>query len=135
MKIKKSKKAIGPKPMSPPVGYQFAPATPAGGGSNVPAMRPNFAFLPYNADAYAKFVNDEELQYRADNPKLDPQDYTGVQDPYGTGIIPSTVGWRAKANQTCAGRGGRVWVDSSSQCECPEGYWAKYRDSPCQPYS
>jgi hypothetical protein len=135
MKIRKSKKAIGPRKFSPPVGFQIAPSAPAGGGTNVAAMRPNFAFLPYNADAYAKFVNDEEQKERADNPKMDPQDFPGVQDPYGTGIIPSTVGSRTDLNASCAKRGGRVWVSSSNQCECPDNYYAKTRDSPCQPYS
>jgi len=97
----------------------------------VAAMRPNFAFLPYNADAYAKFVNDEQQKERADNPTLDPQDFPGVQDPYGTGIIPSTMGSRTKEAASCAGRGGRVWVMSSNQCECPDGYTADSRTSPC----
>lgn len=134
MKIRKSKKAIGPKPMSPPVGYQIAPAAPAGGGTNVAAMRPTFSFLPSNADSYAKFVNEEELKYRADNPTLDPQDYQGVQDPYGTGIIPGTMGSRTKDAASCAGRGGRVWNMSSNQCECPDGYQADSRTSPCYPH-
>jgi len=134
MKIRKSKKAIGPRKFSPPVGFQIAPSAPAGGGTNVAAMRPTFSFLPYNADAYAKFVNEEELKERADNPKLDPQDYPGVQDPYGTGIIPSTMGSRTQDAASCASRGGRVWNMSSNQCECPDGYQADSRTSPCYPH-
>lgn len=132
MKIRKSKKAVGPQKFSPPVGFQIVPSAPAGGGTNVAAMRPTFSFLAYNADAYAKFVNDEEQKERAANSSLDPQDYPGVQDPYGTGIIPSTMGSRTKEAASC--RGGRVWRTWSNQCECPDGYKADSRTSPCYPY-
>lgn len=135
MKVRKSKKAVGPSKFSPPVGFQIAPAAPAGGGTNVPAMRPTFAFLPYNQDAFNKFVSDEQLKVRAENPTLAAEDFPGVQNPYGTGIIPETVGTRTNLNQLCSNKGGRVWVQKSKQCECPDGYFAKTKDSPCQPYS
>lgn len=131
MKIRKSKKTIGASKFSPPVGFQIAPSAPAGGGTNVAAMRPTFAFLPYNADAFNKFVSKELEQYRADNPKLAEQDFAGVLNPYGTGIIPETMGSRTREAASCEGKGGRVWVMSSNQCECPEGYTADSKTSPC----
>lgn len=67
----------------PAVGYQIAPAAPAGGLTNVAAMRPTFSFLPYNQDLVNKREYEDKAQWRRDNPSAPDSQYPGMADPFG----------------------------------------------------
>ena len=104
MKIRKSKKVIGTTKFSPPVGYQIAPSAPAGGGTNVAAMRATFAFLPYNQDEVNKREYADKVKWRAENPTLPESDYPGMPDLYGRTNTPgSTIEAR------CFNTAGCIW--------------------------
>lgn len=93
MKIRKSKKAVGPKKFTPPVGFQIAPSAPAGGGTNVAAMRPNFAFLPYNQDAIEQRITEAKLKWRSENRTANEDEFPGIPNlfggdtPMGAGVV------------------------------------------------
>lgn len=131
MKLRKSKKTIGPKQFSPPVGFQIAPSAPAGSGTNAPAMRPTFAFLPTNEDAIEQKIYQGKLAWRAKNPTLPEDQFPGIPDLYGgpgmmgagsagTPPPPSTTcpegqRWRSD-NQRCECAGATYWCDKQSRC-------------------
>jgi len=121
MKIRKSKKAIGPQKFSPPVGFQIAPSAPAGGGTNVAAMRPNFAFLPYNADAVSKAISDAKIKWRADNPN-DPDWEFNPPNLFGQG---DGEGGQSRADK-CSATAGCVWNPGKQIC-------MTFKGTPCTP--
>lgn len=124
MKIRKSKRTITPRKFSPPVGFQIAPAAPAGGGSNAPAMRPTFAFLPTNEDTIDQKIYEGKLAWRAKNPSLPEDQFPGIPDLYGGSGV---MGKGSHADQApnpdgspkegCPG--GQRWRSDNQRCECP----------------
>jgi hypothetical protein len=80
---KRKLKNISMGQIPPAVGYQIAPAAPAGGLTNVAAMRPTFSFLPYNQDLVNKREYEDKAQWRRDNPTAPDSQYPGMADPFG----------------------------------------------------
>ena len=126
MKIRKSKKVIGTTKFSPPVGFQIAPSAPAGGGTNVAAMRPTFSFLAANADEINKRIYEGKLAWRAANPSLPENQFPGIPSLYGGG---GKMGAGTDANRPpglpvdgCPG--GQRYRSDNQRCECPGAtYW------------
>ena len=129
MKTPKRKRTIAQSKFTPPVGFQIAPSAPAGGGSNVPAMRPTFAFLPYNADEINKRIFAGKLDWKSKNPALSTDLFPGIPDLYGT---PSLIGTGSQykppapptpaVQQQCPD--GQRWRSDNGDCECAGAtYW------------
>jgi hypothetical protein len=119
-KARKSTKNISTGNIPPPVGFQIMPAS-GSGGTNVSAMRPTYSFLPVNQDDINERIAADQDTWRKNNPTADSCRYPGI-DLYGAG---ARLGGRScEAEAGC--QGGRVWVSSSKQCECPEGQYSNY---------
>jgi hypothetical protein len=140
MKTPKRKRTIGQPKFSPPVGFQIAPSAPAGAGSNIPAMRPTYAFLPYNADDINKRIYVGKLDWKSKNQSVPDKYFPGIPDVFGTGSVigaGSAAGEAPPApvvidrNAECRRKGGRIWMDKSQQCECPSGWYAFTRTGDC----
>jgi hypothetical protein len=127
MKRRQVKKNISTGQMPRPVGFQIAPATSpqvvpssSSGSSNVAAMRPNFAFLPYNADEVNKRIFAAKAAWKVKNPTKDDDEFPGIKDLYGgSNIIGAGDKFleRQRVAKSCAN--GQVYVESNDRCECP----------------
>jgi hypothetical protein len=124
MKIRKSKKVIGTTKFSPPVGYQIAPSAPAGGGTNVAAMRATFAFLPYNQDEVNKRIYTAKAAFLSANQTKSEDDFEGIDDPYGRGVKIGKGKNVIAAEQQATGQksctGGYQYDLKSGSCICPD---------------
>jgi hypothetical protein len=110
-----------------PVGFQIQPAS-GSGNTNAPAMRPTYSFLPVDQSDINQRLDADQKTWRSNNPYASSCLYPGL-DLYGAN---QPIGARnCTAEAGCAG--GRVWVEKSKQCECPDGYWANMKNDPCQP--
>ena len=125
-KARKSTKNISTGNIPPPVGFQIMPAS-GSGGTNVSAMRPTYSFLAVNQDDINERIAADQEKWRQSNRTAQSCEYPGI-DLFGTG---SRIGHKDCTAERCSG--GRVWVSSSSQCECPDGYWAMDKNSVCKP--
>lgn len=125
MKIRKSKKAVGPRKFSPPVGFQIAPSAPAGGGTNVAAMRPTFAFLPTNEDAIEQKIYEGKLDWRAKNPTLPEDQFPGIPDLYGgSGMMGAGSSGTPQPDKPVVCPEGQRWRSDNQRCECAGAtYW------------
>jgi hypothetical protein len=113
----------------PPVGFQIMPAS-GGSSSNASSMRPTYAFLPVDQSDINQRMAADQVTWRNNNQKAFACEYPGI-DLYGTG---NHLGAR-NCTQEAGCTGGRVFKTSSSQCECPDGFWAETKGSQCRPDS
>jgi hypothetical protein len=133
---RKRKGNISMGKLPPPVGFQIMPAS-AGGGTNAAAMRPTYAFLATDADQLAKRIYTAKAAFLSANQSKSEDDFAGIDDPYGRGIKigegKNVIAAEAQARKEadCVNKGGRMWNNRSKQCECPDGYTAASRDTPC----
>ena len=111
-RTKRKLKNITMGQMPQAVGYQIAPAAPAGGLTNVAAMRPTFSFLPYNQDLVSKREYEDKAQWRRDNPTAPDSQYAGMADPFGRDRYTVKNPAFAKAYYSCIQNG-----RSLNQCQ------------------
>jgi hypothetical protein len=125
-KLRKQTKNISTGNIPPPVGFQIMPAS-GSGSTNVSSMRPTYSFLAVNQDDINERIAADQDTWRKNNPTAESCRYPGL-DLYGTGSRLGARNCEAEAGCT----GGRVWVPSSSQCECPDGYFGRTKTSACE---
>lgn len=121
MKIRKQKKTIGSSKFSPPVGFQIVPSAPAGGLTSAAAMRPQFAFLPYNVDEVNAKIYQGMQAWRAQNPSTPADQFPGIPDLFGgsgkMGAGPQAPNPDGSPKGGCPG--GQRWRSDNQRCECP----------------
>ena len=117
--------------LKPPVGFKtkvdqptIIPAAPAGSSTNAAAMRPNFAFLPYNSDAVNTRIYAAKVAWMNANPGKTEDQFPGMPDLYGTGNLIG-IGKSPAPPPNPDGSpiggcpGGQRWRSDNQRCECP----------------
>jgi hypothetical protein len=131
MKVRKPKQTIMAGKLQPPVGFKtnvfsptVVPAAPAGSSTNAGAMRPNYAFLPYNADEVNRRIYVGKLDWMSKNPGQKEDQFPGIPDLFGTntkiGAGKSPLPPPPADGSPIGGcPGGQRWRSDNQRCECP----------------